>query len=204
MSDLAEIDERLREIQELLARPLVRAGDRGTAAPAGPPSAPGAEASARPPSAPGGRASERPPSERPPSERPPSERPPSERPPSERPPPSGGAGCAPPGAERIVADVRDQLTALRRQIDALLADRDRPGPEPQRAAAGRRPRTASLAGALTLTVAPLSSLDSLERLERGLRAIEGVERASLRTYDSGRATFELRIGPPGESNGAGP
>jgi hypothetical protein len=110
-------------------------------------------------------------------------------------------------ASRIVAEANQEVADLKRQIEDLIALRDRiqrsgrGGTDPPEAAAAPPPAApgwvfGSEPGVLSLTAGTFADLDELERLERALTCDGAVQDVYLRAWDSGRGVFELTISEP--------
>ncbi len=112
-------------------------------------------------------------------------------------------------ARRQVGELAQQASDLKRQIDELVALRDRlersithPGVARQPAGPGRTPdgidptRFGGTPGVVSLVVGPFRDVASVEDFDRSLTSIPALQDVYLRAYESGRAIFELTVGTP--------
>lgn len=109
-------------------------------------------------------------------------------------------------ASRIITDANRDVAHLKRQIEDLIALRDRiersvrgadsleAGAEPPRTAPGWM--FGSEPGTLSLTAGTFADLDELEQFERVLAREGALQDVYLRAWDSGGAVFELTISEP--------
>ncbi len=114
-------------------------------------------------------------------------------------------------ARRQVAELAQQASGLKRQIDELVALRDRlersithpssgrqlAGGAAVQAADGIDPsRFGGTPGIVSLVVGPFQDVASIEDFERSLTSIPALQDVYLRAYESGRAIFELTVATP--------
>jgi hypothetical protein len=114
-------------------------------------------------------------------------------------------------ARRQVGELAQQASDLKRQIDELVALRDRlersithPGVARQQGgAAAPRPgdgvdpsRFGGTPGVVSLVVGPFPDVASIEDFNRSLTLIPALQDIYIRAYESGRAIFELTVATP--------
>ena len=113
-------------------------------------------------------------------------------------------------ARRQVGELAQQASDLKRQIDELVALRDRLERSITHPGAGRQPaggavqaadgidpsRFGGIPGVVSLVVGPFRDVASIENFERSLTSIPALQDVYLRAYESGRAIFELTVATP--------